>query len=95
LIYKKTGLETCPFSVDSLSRSIGAPSLHGRELKGDFNKMLTFAKTGELFGHRFPEAGSLRRGNAMARARMIVLYDQSEAFRGLVVARRTNREDND
>lgn len=34
---------------------------------------------------RFPEAGSMRRGNAMARARMIVLYDQSEAFRGLVV----------
>ncbi len=34
---------------------------------------------------RFPEANSMRRGNAMARARMIVLYDQSEAFRGLVV----------
>ncbi len=34
---------------------------------------------------RFPDAGRVRRGNAMARARMIVLYDQSEAFRGLVV----------
>ena len=34
---------------------------------------------------RFPEAGSVRRGNVMARARMIILYDQSEAFRGLVV----------
>lgn len=34
---------------------------------------------------QFPEAGAMRRGNAMARARMIVLYDQSEAFRGLVV----------
>lgn len=34
---------------------------------------------------RFPEANQVRRGNAMARARMIVLYDQSEAFRGLVV----------
>lgn len=34
---------------------------------------------------RFPEAGSLRRGNAMARTRMIVLYDQSAAFDGLVV----------
>jgi NAD+ synthase len=33
----------------------------------------------------FPDAAQLRRGNAMARARMIVLYDQSEAFRGLVV----------
>lgn len=34
---------------------------------------------------RFPDAVQVRRGNAMARARMIVLYDQSEAFRGLVV----------
>lgn len=34
---------------------------------------------------RFPDAGKVRRGNAMARARMIVLYDQSEAFGGLVV----------
>jgi NAD+ synthase len=34
---------------------------------------------------RFPEANQNRQGNAMARARMIVLYDQSEAFGGLVV----------
>jgi NAD+ synthase len=34
---------------------------------------------------RFPEADPVRRGNAMARARMIVIYDQSEAFNGLVV----------
>lgn len=34
---------------------------------------------------RFPDVSQMRRGNAMARARMIVLYDQSEAFRGLVV----------
>jgi NAD+ synthase len=34
---------------------------------------------------RFPETNQMRRGNAMARARMIVLYDQSEAFRALVV----------
>lgn len=33
----------------------------------------------------FPDADRLRRGNAMARARMIVLYDQSEAFQGLVL----------
>lgn len=37
-----------------------------------------------LFEH-FLDANDMRRGNAMARARMIVLYDQSEAFRGLVV----------
>jgi NAD+ synthase len=34
---------------------------------------------------RFPDMSQMRRGNAMARARMIVIYDQSEAFRGLVV----------
>ena len=34
---------------------------------------------------RFPDANDMRRGNIMARARMIILYDQSEAFKGLVV----------
>ena len=34
---------------------------------------------------RDPEMPKLRKGNIMARTRMIVLYDQSEAFRGLVV----------
>jgi len=34
---------------------------------------------------RFPETSSMRRGNIMARARMIILYDQSEAFHGLVI----------
>lgn len=34
---------------------------------------------------RTPDAGPVRRGNVMARARMILLYDQSEAFQGLVV----------
>jgi NAD+ synthase len=34
---------------------------------------------------RFPEMSRVRRGNVMARARMIILYDQSEAFKGLVV----------
>ncbi len=37
-----------------------------------------------LFEH-VPEADTKRRGNAMARARMIVLYDQSAAWGGLVV----------
>ena len=37
-----------------------------------------------LFG-RFPEMSPVRRGNIMARARMIVLYDQSETFHGLPV----------
>jgi NAD+ synthase len=34
---------------------------------------------------QFPQADHIRRGNAMARARMIVLYDQSHAYKGLVV----------
>jgi NAD+ synthase len=34
---------------------------------------------------RFPDANPVRRGNAMARARMIMLYDQSEAFHALPV----------
>jgi NAD+ synthase len=34
---------------------------------------------------RLPEMNDMRKGNVMARARMIILYDQSEAFRGLVV----------
>lgn len=34
---------------------------------------------------RFPDANPIRRGNAMARARMIVLYDQSHAYEGLVI----------
>lgn len=34
---------------------------------------------------QFPEADHLRRGNAMARARMLVLFDQSAAFNGLVL----------
>ena len=34
---------------------------------------------------RFPDASQVRRGNIMARARMLILYDQSEVFRGLPV----------
>jgi NAD+ synthase len=34
---------------------------------------------------QIPQAGPVRRGNIMARLRMIVIYDQSEAFHGLVV----------
>lgn len=35
--------------------------------------------------NRFPEMNALRRGNIMARCRMITLFDQSAAFGGLVV----------
>jgi len=35
--------------------------------------------------NRFPDMNRVRQGNIMARVRMIVLYDQSEAFHGLAV----------
>lgn len=34
---------------------------------------------------RFPDMGQVRQGNVMARQRMIILYDQSMAFDGLVM----------
>jgi NAD+ synthase len=34
---------------------------------------------------RFPDANHVRKGNIMARMRMVVLYDQSAAFGGLVI----------
>jgi NAD+ synthase len=34
---------------------------------------------------RFPDASNLRKGNIMARMRMVVLYDQSAAFRALPI----------
>ncbi len=34
---------------------------------------------------QFPEMNSMRKGNIMARARMIALFDQSAAFQGLVI----------
>jgi NAD+ synthase len=39
----------------------------------------------EPYFAQHPDADKVRMGNVMARARMIVLYDQSEAFHGLVV----------
>lgn len=37
------------------------------------------------FFEKFPEMDAVRKGNVMARTRMIVLYDQSVAFNGLAV----------
>ncbi len=34
---------------------------------------------------KFPEMSNMRKGNIMARCRMVTLYDQSEAFKGLVM----------
>jgi len=35
--------------------------------------------------NRFPDMDQRRKGNIMARQRMIILFDQSEAFKGLVI----------
>lgn len=47
----------------------------------------TIAITGmvDAYLEHVPEADALRRGNVMARCRMIMLYDHSAAFNGLVV----------
>lgn len=37
-----------------------------------------------LFGHD-PQISKQRKGNIMARSRMIILYDQSEVFKGLII----------
>lgn len=34
---------------------------------------------------KFPDMSNMRKGNIMARSRMITLYDQSESFKGLVI----------
>lgn len=34
---------------------------------------------------KYPDMSKMRKGNIMARCRMITLYDQSEAFKGLVL----------
>lgn len=34
---------------------------------------------------KFPDMSNMRKGNIMARCRMVTLYDQSEAFKGLVL----------
>jgi NAD+ synthase len=39
----------------------------------------------DAYLEKLPDASNVRKGNIMARMRMIVIYDQSEAFRGLVV----------
>ena len=49
------------------------------------NATISITEMVQPYLDRFPDMGQLRRGNMMARARMIVLYDQSEVFDGLVV----------
>jgi NAD+ synthase len=49
------------------------------------SKTIAITSMVDPFFAQFPDAGKVRMGNIMARARMIVLYDQSEVFSGLVV----------
>jgi len=49
------------------------------------NETIEITDMVEPLFERDPDITKLRMGNAMARARMIVLYDQSEAFKGLVL----------
>jgi NAD+ synthase len=49
------------------------------------NKTIEITDMIEPLFKRDPQISKMRMGNIMARARMIVLYDQSEVFKGLVV----------
>jgi NAD+ synthase len=49
------------------------------------SKTIAITSMVDPFFEQFPDLGKVRMGNIMARARMIVLYDQSEDFGGLVV----------
>jgi NAD+ synthase len=49
------------------------------------SKTVSITEIVEPFFDLFPDADQIRRGNVMARARMLVLYDQSADFNGLVI----------
>jgi NAD+ synthase len=55
------------------------------EATGVQSLTIPISEMADTLMNRFPEMDAMRRGNIMARVRMIVLYDQSAAFNGLVV----------
>lgn len=55
------------------------------EKTGVQSKTIEISSMADALFEYLPEADKLRRGNVMARARMIVLYDQSADFGGLVI----------
>ncbi len=55
------------------------------ELSGVKSLTVPITEMVDTLVEKFPDADQIRKGNIMARARMIVLYDQSAAFDGLVV----------
>lgn len=70
-------------------KSSSQDSLEHAQLVIDALKMpsLTIPITAMADGliSKFPEMNGMRQGNIMARCRMVALYDQSEAFKGLVI----------
>jgi NAD+ synthase len=66
-----------PDSLDDAQRVITATSVQ--------SMTVSITEMVDPLFERFPEMSDMRKGNVMARARMIILYDQSEAFEGLVV----------
>jgi len=55
------------------------------EISGVKELTLPITEMVDAYLDKVPHADRVRRGNVMARMRMIVLYDQSAAFQGLVV----------
>ena len=55
------------------------------ELSGVLEMTIPITEMTDAYLDQFPKADQVRRGNVMARMRMIALYDQSAAFQGLVV----------
>ncbi|MFN2233147.1 MAG: NAD+ synthase [Anaerolineales bacterium] len=72
-----------PYSSSSLDSLVDAQ--HVIDITGVNSLTIPITEMVDPLFSRFPEMEYMRRGNVMARARMIVLYDQSEAFGGLVV----------
>jgi NAD+ synthase len=52
---------------------------------GVVNLTIPISEMADPMINRFPDMENRRKGNIMARQRMIVLFDQSEAFKGLVL----------
>lgn len=91
---------SCMLAVDALGaenvlalrlpyRASSANSLSDAQLLidqlGIQSKTIEITDMVEALINREPEMSNVRKGNIMARARMIVLYDQSEAYKALAV----------
>jgi NAD+ synthase len=55
------------------------------DLTGVEHTTIPITEMVDAYFENIPEANNVRRGNVMARVRMMVLFDQSAAFEGLVV----------